>query len=189
MRKFQQYTPVFFVLIVFSFLLPCINIYFNGSPSGSQKVGSLTGLQLVIKDGYRISDDIKYNYLGYKTPEQEEAYARSHGLDYWGSVLPSYPNNNTFAILTLLISFLCLVISFMKVIYKRLLLLTISIAGCVMLFLLQNSLNKEILRFLNGKFSIDYGFGFWFAVLLFVASAIVQVIFYNEEKKVNAEQK
>lgn len=87
------------------------------------------------------------------------------------------------AILALLTAICGLVISFMKMKNISLISVIISIAGVVFLFLLKNKLDNDIISQGQGMVEIEYEYGYWFALLLFIASAVIQGLIYNQDKK------
>lgn len=183
MEQLKKFYPIIFGLIVFCFLLPFSTLSFNG-----QKVASLSGLQLVIKDNYFANDDLRYNQLGHLTIEQEKAMYP--GRSAYGEGIQVFPSGNIIPILALLIVFLCLALSYMKLNFlvkgnKSLLVMLLSISGGITLFLLKNKLDKEITLFEKGRFFIEYEFGYWFALLLFIVSAIILGVIFNQERKMN----
>ena len=178
MEQVIKFSPILFALIIFCFLLPFFNLSFEG-----QKVASITGLQLLTKDDYHASDDLRYNHLGHLTEEQQRI--RAAGGAY-GEGTEVFPYGNIYPILALLMASLGLVISYMKMnnlIHgnKSFLIMLFSISGSVILFLLKNNLDEEILSFEKGRFFIEYEFGYWFSLLLFVVSAVVLGIIFNYE--------
>jgi len=156
MEQAKKFSPALYALIIFCFLLP----FFNLSCSG-QKVMSLTGFQMVTGTQYE-----QQNMFGGGQTKKIEA--------------------EPLAIFALIASIIGLVISLTKIKNVNLFSIIISIAGAVFLFLLKNKLDNDIITQGQGMITIEYGFGFWFALLLFIASAVIQGLFYNQDKKTSA---
>jgi hypothetical protein len=163
MEQVKKFAPALFALILFCFLLPFLNFSYNG-----QKLSSLTGLQLITGDGYQFNDEQKFVIFG---------MGENTGT-------PAFKDYGSIGILSLLITFLGLVISFIKMKNKSLLIMIVSISGGVLLYLLKNYFDNGY----QNKFFIEYEFGYWFAVLLFIVSAVVQGIIFNQERKMNPDK-
>jgi hypothetical protein len=156
MESFKKFSPALYALIIFCFLLP----FFNLSCSG-QKVMSLTGLQMVTGTHYE-----QQNMFGGGRTKKIEA--------------------EPLAIFALLAAIIGLVIGFMKMKNINLFSVIISIVGALFLFLLKNKLDNDVIAQGQGMIKIEYEFGYWFSLLLFIAAAIIQGLIYNQEKKTNA---
>lgn len=156
MESFKKFSPVVYVVIIFCFLLP----FFNLSCSG-QKVMNLTGFQIVTGTEYEQQN--MFGGVGKTTKIKAEPLA----------------------ILALLVAVVGLVIGFVKVKSRILLSVILSISGAVFLFLLKNKLDNDIISQSQGMIKIEYEFGYWFALLLFIVSAVIQGLIYNQEKGIS----
>jgi hypothetical protein len=160
MEQVKKYSPAVFAHIAFCFLLPFFNLSYQG-----QKVANISFLQLVIHDSYTYQKGPYYGNDG----------STSYASYYFGE--------ETFSQIALIITLLGLAIGFLKIKNKNLLLTIISISGFVIMLLLQSNLYKKLLSFVDGKFFIEYEFSYWFILLLFIVSAVVHGIIYQEERK------
>ena len=157
MEHFKKLLPALYILIIFSFLLPFFNL-----SCGGQKVMSLTGIQLVTGTQY----DQKEMFGGSK---QEKVDAEP------------------LAILALLSAIVGLVIGLIKTKNYNLASIIISAVGVILLLLLMNKLNIDITEKGRGMVTIDFLFGYWFTLLLFISSGIIHgLIYYNY--KINGVQ-
>lgn len=159
MESFKKFSHVLYVLIIFCFLLP----FYNLSCSG-QKVMSLTGFQ--IATGTEYAQPNMFGGVGKTTKIDPEPLA----------------------IFALLIAVIGLIIGSIKVKSMGLISGILSISGAVFLFLLKNKLDSNVIAQGQGMIKIEYEFGYWLALLLFIASAVIQGFVYNQEKKINTGQ-
>ena len=159
MESFKKFSPVLYVLIVFCFLLPFYNL-----SCGGQKVMSLTGFQIVTGIEY-----VQPNMFG--------------GVGKTTKIEPE-----PLAIYALLIAIVGLIIVFIKVKSIGLISGILSIVGAVFLFLLKNKLDSNVIAQGQGMIKIEYEFGYWLALLLFVVSTVIQGLVYNQENKMSTSK-
>lgn len=154
MEVFKKFSPALYALIIFSFLLPFFNL-----SCGDHKVMSVTGLQIITGTEY----------------EQQNMFG--------GNDKTTKIKAEPLAIFAFLAAIAGLVIVFIKMKNVSLLSTIISVAGAIFLFLLKNKLDNDIISQGQGMIKIEYEFGYWFALLLFIASAVIQGLIFNQEKK------
>ena len=159
MESYKKYSPALYILIIFCFLLPFLNL-----SCGGQRVMSLTGLQIVMGTEY----------------EQQSAFG--------GNSKTTKIKAEPLAILAFIVAIAGLLISLIKIKKISLISVILSSAGAVFLYLLKNKLDNDVITQGQGMISIEYEFGYWFALLIFVGGAIIQGLIYNQEKKTNSVQ-
>lgn len=154
MESFRKFSPALYLLIIFCFLLPFFNLSCNG-----QKVMNVTGLQIITGDEYK-----QQNMFG-------------------GTTKTIKINSEPLAIFAFLAAIVGLVVGFLKIKYLSLFNVIISVVGAVLLFMLKNKIDNDVISEGNGMIEIGYGFGYWASLLLFMVSAVIQGLIYNQGKR------
>ncbi len=146
-------SPTTFAIVLISFLLPWVSFSCNG-----HKFVSITGLDLVT--------GTTFEKPGKEGDDQVEK-------------IPS----DTFAIMTLALTVLGLVLTLLQ---KRISLLypaTTALVATIVLLLLKARIDGDAAEQTQGLLQPDFEFGFWLAFLALLSAAILNVYFFLDQRK------
>ncbi|MFO7446466.1 MAG: hypothetical protein R6W90_08870 [Ignavibacteriaceae bacterium] len=157
MDAVKKFSPALFIIIIFCFVLPFINITCSG-----QEIMSVTGIQLITGTDY----------------EPGEKFIEEGMFDnnYQTDGIDSQP----MAILALLAAIAALVLSFNRSKIAALFCMVVSVLGAFFLLLLKINLDSETAGSGEVMVKINYLFAYWFSLLVFVAGAITEWMIYKE---------
>lgn len=150
METIKTLSPALFGLIIFCFFLPFVNLSCSG-----QTIMSLTGFQLItgadVDPGNGLFDGM-----------QEQDVKKDEKV-----------NSQPMAILAFLAALAGLGLSFIKKKVTAITNAVISVLGFLFLILLKINMDGEV--DLSGQYviTLDYQFGYWFTLLLFIAGAVI----------------
>lgn len=154
----QKISPILFGVVLVCFLLPFVNVSCSG-----QQVATFSGLQLVTGTTVQVP-----------------------GL--FGTSLPKKVKGEMLAVLAFMSGIAGLVFSFSTGKIRNLASSVIGSAGVILLFLLKSKIDQDVLRETQGVIHLDYGPGYYLALLLFVAAIAVNFYSIIQEKNIALPQ-
>ncbi len=157
MEPLKKFSPAFYGVIILLFFLPFVNLSCSG-----QTIMSLSGFQLITGSEYKADSMFGQSTEG-EVKENKE--------------IESQP----LALLALLAAVIALAVSFVKKRITAILNIVISICGGIFLLLLKFNLDSD--AELNGQniIQLEYQFAYWFSIVLFIATAVVQWKIFTDE--------
>jgi hypothetical protein len=172
MDAVKKFSPAIFGIIIFCFLLPFVNITCSG-----QTVMSLTGFQLItgaeVDQSGMFNQQNMFNQQGMQNETTESQSVDSQPL----------------ALFALLAAILGFALSFIKKKPIALLCMIVSVLGCIFLILLKVNLDSDASSggqgIGEGIVQLEYQFGYWFSVLLFILGAVLHWFIFKEPEQVN----
>ena len=165
MDAIKKLSPAAYVLIIFCFILPFVNLSCSG-----QTVMTLSGFQLITgadMDQSLVNPQSMFNEQGMQNQQQSNR-------------IEAQP----MALFALLASILCLAISFIKKKPIALFTMIISVLGGIFLLVLKISMDSDVSSKGQGAVQLDYQFAYWFSLLLFIAGAVVHWMIFKAPKTV-----
>jgi len=168
MDQIKKFSPTSFVIIIFCFFLPFVNI-----TCGGQTVMSLTGIQLITGAEYK-----PQGIFDEKEITQEPAGQKKDKLDVEQNI-----GFQPMALLALLMAVAALALSFIRKKIMAVICMIVSILGAVFLLLLKASLDSDTPAEAQVVIQIEYQFWYWFAVLLFIIGAVLQWFNFREPEE------
>jgi len=166
MDQIKKFSPAAFVIIIFCFFLPFINLTCSG-----QTVMTMTGIQLITGAEYKPQG----------MPDQPEMFEEDQSGQQTGQLTSSQNSDaQPMALFAFLAAILALAISFIKKKITALICMIISILGAVFLLLLKGSLDGDATMQGQGIVQIEYQLGYWLAFLLFIIGAVLQWFIFKE---------
>ncbi|MBF0558858.1 MAG: zinc ribbon domain-containing protein [Nitrospirae bacterium] len=150
----HKLSPMIFGIVLVCFLLPFVNVSCSG-----QHVATFSGLQLVT--GTTVNEP---------------------GL--FGTSQPRKVKGEMLAVLAFLSGIAGLVFSFSAGRVRNLASSVIGFVGVILLFLMKSKIDKDVLRQTGGVVHLDYGLGYYLALLLFIAAIAVSVYSIMQEKNI-----
>jgi hypothetical protein len=164
MDAVKKLSPAVYVLIVFCFFLPFVNLSCSG-----QTVMSLSGFQLITgadMDQNLLNPQGMFNDPGMQSNQQD-----------------NHIDAEPMALFAFLAALLCLAISFIKKKPLSLFTMIVSVLGAIFLLMLKISMDGDASSKGQGVLQIEYQFAYWFSFLLFIAGAVVQWLIFKEPDK------
>jgi len=159
-EEIKRMSPAVYVVILICFFLPFTHISCAG-----ERIATLTGLQLVT--GTTIEESLSASF-----GEKEESK----------KIHPE-----PLALLTLIIAIIGFGVSSFKGRKSSLLAALIGGLGLVSLLCLKAKIDNEVLREGEGILRVEYGFGFWLILLLFLFAIGLNGFLFSEMKKEDLE--
>lgn len=158
MDNIKKFSPALFGLIIFCFFLPFVNLSCSG-----QTIMSLTGFQLMTGAEVEAGD----MFGGFDMSEQEKT--ESENVD-----------PQPMAILAFIMALVGLGLSFIGKKASAITTAVISVLGFLFLILLKVNMDGDV--DLSGQYiiTLDYQFGYWFSMILFIAGAFIAWKIYSE---------
>ena len=154
MAMLKKFSPGLFVLIIFSLFLPFIAVSCGGA-----KVISLTGVQLATGTSVQ-----KPDMFG-------NASKKSQKID-----------GEPLVIVIFIAGIAGLLLSFLKGKKTAIFPAVIGVIGVVLMFLLKSKMDHEAMIAGKGMIQINYEAGYWLALLLFFAAALLNgFIFFQKD--------
>lgn len=153
--RLKKFSPAIFGAILISFTLPFIDVSCNG-----QKIRSFSGKELI--QGTTINEP-----------------------DMFGGVTPHKISPEPLAGLVFICAVIGLIVSFRRPKKGVLICSIASWLGVVLLWLLFTKVKNDALRETGGMIGVTAGAGFWLAMVLFLASGVMNVFLLG---RVSAEK-
>lgn len=150
--RIKKFSPAIFGIALICFFLPFINVSCSG-----QKIGSLTGIQLVTGT----------------TIEQS---------DLWGKKQVQKVDGEPLAIAAFISVFAGLGLSFIKARKGSIAPAVIGAAGVILLLLLKSKIDNEVLRQGGGMIQVNYGVGFWLTFMSFLSAGVFNAFSLSQSK-------
>ncbi|HSP87157.1 MAG TPA: hypothetical protein VLN45_03435 [Ignavibacteriaceae bacterium] len=166
MDAVKKFSPAVFGIIIFCFFLPFVNLTCSG-----QTVMKLTGFQLIT--GADMDQSSFLNQEGMFNQGMQDQPAENQGVEA-----------QPLALFALLAAVLGLLVSFVRKKTTAFVCVIIGAAGAIFLLLLKFSLDGDASLKGEGVVQLDYQFGYWFSVLLFIASAVLNWLMFKEKPQV-----
>ncbi|HCY76705.1 MAG TPA: hypothetical protein DHV28_12365 [Ignavibacteriales bacterium] len=159
----KKSSPFLFGLILLCFFLPFVNLSCSG-----QTIMSLTGFQLITGAEVKQPDMFGQNMMG-----------QNDNMDKENEEVSSQP----MALLAFIAALAALLISLMKKKTTALINIVISVLGVIFLFLLKFNIDGDAKLNTTGQgiITLDYQFGYWFSILLFIGGAVLSWLIFNEK--------
>lgn len=160
MDSVKKFSPALFVLIIFCFVLPFVNL-----SCGGQTIVSLTGFQLMTGadiDASNMFDGLSNGNVDMGTEENKKVDAQP------------------FAFLAFAMALVGLVLGFIKVKAIAITNVIISALGFIFLILLKINLDGDAELSGQNIITLDYQIGYWGAVLLFLGGAVLYFLIFRE---------
>lgn len=159
MDQIKKFSPAAFVIIIFCFFLPFVNI-----TCGGQTVMSLTGIQLITGAEYK-----PQGMFDQKDMPEDMEMQKNDKLNVDQNI-----DFQPMALLALIMAAGSLGLSFVKKKIMALMSMIASILGAAFLLLLKVNLDGDASTEAQVVIQIEYQFAYWFALLLFVIGAVLQ---------------
>jgi hypothetical protein len=166
MDQIKKFSPAAFVIVIFCFFLPFVNI-----TCGGQKVVSLTGIQLVT--GSEIKPSGMFNQ---KDMPEDMLSENKDKLKTDENVDPQ-----PMALLALIMAAAALGLSFVRKKIFALISMIASILGAAFLLLLKANLDSDAPAEAQMVIDIEYQFAYWLALLMFIAGAVLQWLNFRDD--------
>jgi hypothetical protein len=163
MDQIKKFSPAAFIIIIFCFFLPFVNLTCSG-----QTVMTLTGIQLITGAEYKPLDQ-KEMFGEDQSGQQTRQLTSSQNIDA-----------QPMALFALVAAILALAISFIKKKIPALICMIISVLGAISLLLLKGNLDGDATMQGQGIVQIEYQLGYWLAFLLFIIGAVLQWFNFKE---------
>jgi len=159
----KKISPFLFGLILLCFFLPFVNLSCSG-----QTIMSLSGFQLITGTEVKQPEMFGQNMMG-----------QNNNLDKKGEEVSSQP----MALLAFIAALAALLISLMKKKTTALINIVISVLGVIFLFLLKFNIDGNAKLSMSGQgiITLDYQFGYWFSIVLFIGGAVLSWLIFNEK--------
>jgi hypothetical protein len=166
MDQIKKFSPAAFVIIIFCFFLPFVNI-----TCGGQSVMSLTGIQLITGAEYKPQGMFDQKDLAEDSAwqEKDKLSVEQRNIDF-----------QPMALLALLMAVIALALSFIRKKMTVVICMVVSVLGAVFLLLLKASLDSDTPSEAQLIIEIEYQFWYWFALLLFIAGAVLEWFNFRE---------
>jgi len=158
-EEIKKFSPAIYGLVLICFFLPFTHISCAG-----EKVATLTGVQLV-------------------TGTTIEGPPSAFGEKEKSEKVEPEP----LAILTLITAIIGFGVSFLKDRKSTLLTALIGGFGLISLLLLKSKIDNEVLRKGEGILRVEYGFGFWLVLLLFLCAIGLNGFLFSEIEEEDSE--
>lgn len=164
MELSKKISPVLYGLILLSFFLPFVNLSCSG-----QTVMKLTGFQLITGTEFKQQDMFGQNMFD------------QNNMDKKSEEIEAQP----MALFAFVAAFAALLISLIKKKITAIITAVISVLGFIFLLLLMFNIEGDAALHLNsqGVITLDYQFGYWFSILLFLAGAVLNWMIFKEKPK------
>lgn len=167
MDQIKKFSPAAFVIIIFCFFLPFVNI-----TCGGQQIMTLTGLQLIT--GAEVKPEGMFDQKD--TPEDPSAQNKDK-LNVDENI-----DSQPMALLALLMAVIALALSFIQKKMMALISMIVSILGAAFLLLLKASLDSSTPAEAQVVVQVEYQFAYWLALLLFAVGAVLQWFNFRESE-------
>jgi hypothetical protein len=161
----KKFSPALFVLIIFCFVLPFVDITCSG-----QKIQSLTGFQLITgaefekglfdQPGMFNQQDNQFQNENFKSVEAQP-----------------------FALFAIVCAALGLIFSFIKKRATAFICMLFSAAGALCLIILKINMDGDAASGGEGIVQLDYQFGYWFSLILFAGAAVLHWFLFREPQR------
>ena len=166
MDQLKKFSPAAFVIVIFCFFLPFVNI-----TCGGQKIISLTGIQLIT--GAEVKPDGMFdekNILKDPTGENKDKLKMDRNVD-----------SQPMALLALIMACTALGLSFVRKKIFALIGMISSILGAVFLLLLKTSLDGNLPTEAQMVIDAEFQIWYWLALIMFIAGAVLQWLNFRDE--------
>jgi len=150
----KKLSPAIFAVALFGFFLPFVSVTCQGT-----RVASLTGIQLV---------------TGTTVDQPSLSRTRSE---------PQKVSGEPLAVFALLCAIAGLGLSFLKSSKSSLAPALVGLAGVILLLALKVKIDNDALREGEGMLQVEYGAGFWLALLSFLVGAGWNGFLFSQRKK------
>ena len=158
MGSLKKFSPGFYGVIILCFFMPFVNLTCSG-----QKIKSLSGFQLIT------GTEVKANEMFGELSENNEPREKNE------------VDPQPLALFALISAVAGLGLSFIRKKIITLITAAISVLGFILLILLKVILDGDAKLSAQNVLTLDYQFGYWLAVLLFIGSAIIQWFIFKDE--------
>jgi uncharacterized membrane protein YozB (DUF420 family) len=160
----KKLSPAVYGLIIFCFLLPFVRL-----TCSSQTIMTLTGFELVT------GAEVEQNIFNPIDSDQKEIQDQT--LSHQDA------EAQPMALFALIAAVLSLALGFVKGKKTALAISIVSILGAIFLFLLKMNMESDIKENGQGVIQIEYLFGYWFSLFLFIAGSVIQWMIYREPER------
>lgn len=159
----KKISPFLFGLILLCFFLPFVNLSCSG-----QTIMSLTGFQPITGAEIKEPDMFGQNMMG-----------QNDNMNQKNEEVSSQP----MALLAFVAALAALLISLLKKKTTTLINVILSVLGFIFLILLKFNIDgdAQLNTAGQGVITLDYQFGYWFSVLLFIGGAVLSWLIFNEK--------
>ena len=165
MDQVKKFSPAAFVIIIFCFFLPFVNI-----TCGGQTMVSLTGIQLITGAEYK-----PHGMFDQKDMPAEPAEQKKDKLNAEQNI-----DFQPMALLALIMAVIALALSFLRNKAMALISMIVSIMGAAFLLLLKANLDSDASTESQAVIQVEYQFWYWFALILFIIGAVLQWFNFRE---------
>jgi hypothetical protein len=166
MDLLKNFSPAAFVIIIFCFFLPFVNI-----TCGGQTVVSLTGIKLVT--GTEIKPQGIFdqkNMPDNPAEQQKDKFKMDENID-----------SQPMALLALIMAAAGLALSFIRKKITTLIGMIASILGAAFMLLLKANLDGDLPSEAQMVVDIEFLFWYWLALIMFIAGAVLQWLNFKDE--------
>jgi len=167
MDQVKKFSPAPFVIIIFCFFLPFVNI-----TCGGQSVMSLTGIQLIT--GAEVKPQGMFDQKNF--PE-DPAGQNKDKLNVDENI-----DSQPMALLAIIMAAAALGLSFVRKKIMALISMIASILGAAFLLLLKAKLDSDTPAEAQMVIQVEYQFAYWLALLLFAVGAVLQWFNFRESE-------
>ena len=166
MDQIKKFSPAAFVIIIFCFFLPFVNI-----TCGGQTVVSLTGINLVTGTEIKPQGMFDQKDIPDNTAEQQKEKLK----------MDEKIDPQPMALLALIMAVTGLVLSFIRKKITALIGMIASILGAAFMLLLKANLDSDLPSEAQMVIDVEFQFWYWLALLLFIVGAVLQWLNFRDE--------
>jgi len=165
MELTKKISPVLYGVILICFFLPFVNLSCSG-----QTIMKLTGFQLIT--GTEVKQPDMFG---------QDMFGQNNSMDKKSEEIEAQP----MALFAFLAALAALLISLIKKKTTAIINVVISVLGFIFLLLLKFNIDGDASLNSGGQgvITLDYQFGYWFSILLFLAGAVLSWLIFNEKPK------
>ena len=166
MDQIKKFSPAAFVIVIFCFFLPFVNI-----TCGGQKIVSLTGIQLVT------GSEIKPQGMFNQKDSPEDIIGKNKDMLKTNENVDPQP----MALLALIMAAAALGLSFVRKKIMALISMIASVLGAAFMLLLKANLDSDLPSEAQMVIDAEFQIWYWLALIMFIAGAVLQWLNFRDE--------
>lgn len=166
MDQIKKFSPAAFVMVIFCFFLPFVNI-----TCGGQKIVSLTGIQLVT------GSEIKPQGMFNQKDSPEDIIGKNKDMLKTNENVDPQP----MALLALIMAAAALGLSFVRKKIMALISMIASVLGAAFMLLLKANLDSDLPSEAQMVIDAEFQIWYWLALIMFIAGAVLQWLNFRDE--------
>lgn len=166
MDQLKKFSPAAFVIVIFCFFLPFVNI-----TCGGQTVVSLTGIKLVTGAEIKPQGIFDQKNMPENPAEQQkDKFKMDENID-----------PQPMALLALIMAVTGLVLSFIRQKITALIGMIASILGAAFMLLLKANLDSDLPSEAQMVIEAEFQIWYWLALIMFIAGSVLQWLNFRDE--------